>query len=146
MKNKTTLTVLLLVLPLMTVFVTSNPAGVTVFDGKTVQTMSWLQTVPESPLGWCATVAALMNYFLFALAVVYALVKKNGCLKGIFLIALAAACIAALPIVIQSEIKIVPNAMGIILLGLECIISRQLQKKTTEEKKNEPQGKRLERH
>ena len=124
MKKQTIQKILLLVMPLLVVLIASNPTGVMIFDGETVSYATWLETVPESNLGWCAPVAALLNYLLFGLAVVYALSAKKFCLKGIFLIALAAVCTAVLPIVVQSDLKIVPNAFGSICLGIQAIAAR----------------------
>lgn len=143
MKKRTVMCVLLLVLPLAMVFVAFNPSSVLVFDGETVQTVSYLQTVPESIWGWCAPVAALLNYVLFGLAVIYAVAKKDWCLKCIFGIALAACCIVVLPIVIQSEIKIIPNVMGAVLLGADCLAARVAMKMPANEKGAEPTGERL---
>ena len=132
----------LLVLPLMMVLVAANPAGVTVFDGETTRTMSWMQTVPDSVWGWCAPVAALANYVSFALAVIFCLTKKNWCLKSIFALSFAASCIAALPIVIQAEIKIVPSVFGTMLLGAQCLVAYRMAKTPAAEK---PKGERLAR-
>lgn len=145
MKKQTLTIVSLLVLPLLVVLIASSPSGVTVFDGQTTTVMSWLQTVPESPWGWCAPVAALMNYVLFALAVVYAVSKKAFCLKGIFWIALAAACVAAIPIVVQSDLKIVPNVFGVILLCAQSIAARMAQKNGADENEKNPKSARLNR-
>lgn len=147
MKKSTVMTVLLLVIPLAVVTVVSNPSGVTVFDGETTQMISWLQTVPESTWGWCLPVAALLNYLVFGLAVIYGLRKKQWCLKGIFWISFAALCLASLPLVVQTQIKIIPNVFGLILLGVESVAAN-LARKNPElfAKKEKPQGKRLERH
>ena len=124
MKKQTIQKILLLAMPLLVVLIASSPAGVMIFDGETVTYTTWMETVPDSALGWCAPVAALLNYVLFAMAVVYALFNKEFCLKGIFLMALAAVCIAVLPIVVQSDLKIVPNAFGAIGLGVQAIAAR----------------------
>ncbi len=147
MNNKKKLTLALTALPLMMVFVTSNPAGVTVFDGQTTQMMSWLQLVPEYPWSWCAPVAALANYVIFALAVIYAVAKKEWCVKGITVLAGAAACIAVLPIIAQSEVKIVPSVFGAIILCAQWAVAYFALKKSTEEKKiSKPKGKKLKKH
>ena len=133
----------LVLLPLMMVFVASNPSGVMVFDGVTVSYVSWFQTVPESPYGWCAPVAGLVNYVLFGMAILCAVTKKKWCLQGVFGLALGAACIAVLPIIAQPEIKIVPNVMGAILLAAESAIAYMGLKKQEETPEKKYKGKRL---
>ena len=146
MKKQTILKILLLIMPLLVVLVASSPAGVTVFDGKTVTYTTWMQAVPESTLGWCAPVAALMNYVLFALAVVYVLFGKEFCVNGIFILSLIAVCVAVLPIVLQSDPKIIPNAFGAIFLGIQCIAARVAQKDIAAANKVPGEGIRLKRH
>ncbi len=134
----------LIVLPLFMVLVAANPSGVTVFDGEITRYVSWLQTVPEAPWGWCAPVAALMNYVLFALAVIYGLWKKDWCLQLMMGIAFAASCVAALPVVAQSDIKIVPNVMGILLLAAEGFAAYALKKEQEKAAQvQKPKGKAL---
>ena len=135
--------ILLLAFPLLVVLVASSPVGVTVFEAQQVTALSWLQTVPESPWGWCAPVAALMNYVVFGLAVCYALIKKPVFLKGIFILAFLAACMAVLPVMLQSEIKIIPNPLGAILLGVESITARIMLKADPAEQEKNPVGERL---
>ena len=145
MKKTTLLIAALLILPLLVVMVAVGPSGVTVFDGETTRMISWFQMVPESNWGWCAPVAGLMNYVLFVLAVVYALKKKVWCIKGIRGISFAALCLAALPIVIQTEIKIIPNVLGLIFLTAEFFVAQMILKKQDAVKETKPKGKRLDR-
>ena len=137
--------VILLVLPLVVVLIASNPASVMIFDGETLTYTSWMLATSESAVGLCAPVAALINYALFALAVFYALREKDGCLKAMSILALAAACIAVLPIMVQSEPKIVPNVFGAIALGTEGIVARIVLKNAAGKDKNESAGFRINR-
>ena len=138
---------LLLLFPLLTVLVASGTSGVIVFDGENTAYFSWHQVVEQSSFGWCAPMAVVMNYVVFAFAVVYKLRKKEWCLKGILVLSLAAGCVAALPIVIQSDVKVVPNAMGILLLLCESLVAYFVMKKLPDEKENtKKSGKRLQRH
>lgn len=145
MKKQKWMKLVLLALPLLVVLVASGPSGVTVFDGENMAYYSWHQLVPKSDLGWCAPMAVVMNYAVFALAVLYFLKKKSWCLTGIFYIAFAAACVAVLPIVVQSDIKVVPNVMGVIFLGAESLMAYWMTK-ASEGKEAKPNGKRLEKH
>ena len=145
MKRSALTTVALLAFPLLMVLVTSGPAGVMVFDGETTTYCSWLQLVENASFGWCIPVAALLNYVLFGLAVLYAVMKKSWCLNGIFGISFVAVCLVALPIVVQSEIKAVPSVAGLLLLAAQWLTASVLRKKNAAEKKETPKGKRLER-
>ncbi len=146
MKNLKAYIAVLLVLPLLMVLVAANPSGVTVFDGETTRYLSWFQTVPESIWGWCAPVAGLLNYLLFGLAVIYGLNKKSWCLQAIMGIAFVASCVAALPVVAQSDIKIVPNVMGILLLVAESFVAYAVKKEQDKAvQAAKPKGKSLKR-
>lgn len=144
MKKPALTTILLLAFPLLTVLLASGPAGVTVFDGVNTAYYSWHQVVEKAAMGWCAPMAVVMNYAVFALAVFYLLRKKAWCLKAVFILSFLAACVAALPIVIQSDVKVVPNAFGMILLMAESGVAYMLTKKA-ETKTEKPKGKRLDR-
>ena len=81
------------------------------------------------------------------MAVLYLLKKKAWCLTGIFYMAFVAGCVAALPVVIQSDVKVIPNVMGTIVLMTESLAAKLVMKKQPEEKaKNKNDGRRLERH
>ena len=137
---------ILLLLPLVLVMIASGPSGVTVFDGANTAYYSWHQVVDTASFGWCAPIAVLMNYVVFVLAVIYLLKKKEWCLTGIFYLAFAACCVAVLPVVIQSDVKVIPNVMGAIVLMCESLAAKLVMKKLPEEKaKNKNKGRRLER-
>ena len=145
MKKQMIWKMILLVLPLVVVMIASNPTSIMVYDGETLTYTSWLQTVPDSTVGWCAPAAVLMNYCLFALAVFYALREKGGCLKAMSLLALAAACVAVMPIMIQSDPKIVPNVFGAIVLGAEGIVARVVRNRAAGKAKEKSAGPRIKR-
>ena len=136
--------ILLPAFPILTVFVASAPNGVMVFDGTEVVYQAWMQTVAQSSVGWCAPVAALLNYVLFGLAVIYLIAKKTWSLKPIFYLAVAATCIASLPVVSQGDVKVIPSALGIIFLAAEAITAAIVIKKEQAAQQNAPKGKRLE--
>ena len=145
MKKQVLWKIILLVLPLLMVLIASGPASVMIFDGETLTYASWMQTVPESTVGWCAPVAVLMNYAVFALAVFCALREKDGCLKAISILALAAACIAVMPIMVQSDPKVVPNVFGAIVLGAEGIVAHVARKSVAVNAKTKSAAPRIKR-
>ena len=124
-KNKL-LRVALVLLPLLVVLVVIDPASVTVIGEQEVNYVSFMHPVEESSVGWCAPVAALLNYVLFGMAVLHLLTGKEVWLKGIFGLAFAAATIAALPVIVNTVPKVVPSVLAAILLGTHCIVAKVL--------------------
>ena len=147
MKKLKLTNILLLVLPLLVVRVVTNDESLAVYNCGMVQYMSWMDMIPELPWSWCAPMAALMNYVIFALAVLWCLLKKDWCIKGIFGLSFTAATIAVLPLLVQSTVKIVPYVAGSLTLMVNCFVAYLVIKKLPEEKKNEQYaGQRLEKH
>ena len=128
MDKRKILVILLIVLPLLVVLIANGAKGVMMFDGEEVTYYPWIQPLSESAVGWCAPVAALMNYVLFALAVVYGLKKKEWSVKGIRNIALIAGTLAVLPNLIRSDVMVVPNVFGAITLFADALVAHILVK------------------
>jgi len=145
MKKNTLKKLMLILIPLVTVLVVSNPSGVTIFDGENTWYLSWMTLVSDSAWGWCAPVAGIANYLMFGLAVLYLVTKKQGWLKGIFGVGFAAVCIAVLPIIAQSEVKIVPNVLGVLLLAAEAAAAYLIMKNPEDQTEKKPKGQRLEK-
>ena len=97
MKKNAFLNVLLFTLPLLVVFVASSASGLLVYDGENTTQSTWFYLVETSPVGWCAALAGLLNYVLFALAVIRGFVKKSWCVKGIRNIACIAGSLVVIP-------------------------------------------------
>ena len=128
MDKRKMLVILLFVLPLLVVLIANGAKGVMMFDGEEVTYYPWIQPLSESTVGWCAPVAALMNYVLFALAVVYGLKKKEWSVKEIRNIALIAGTLAVLPNLIRSDVMVVPNVFGAITLFADALVAHILVK------------------
>ena len=139
MKKQTLKTIVLLVIPLLVVAIASTPGSVTVWDGETSQSLTFMQNVPESNTGWCAPIALLLTYVVFGLAVLYGLRKKLWALKGIYGVSFAALVLAALPTVVRTEILVVPNVGVALLLGVETGLAYLMLKNP--EKAEEPEKK-----
>ena len=143
MDKRKILVILLFVLPLLVVLIANGAKGVMMFDGEEVTYYPWIQPLSESAVGWCAPVAALMNYVLFALAVVYGLKKKEWSVKGIRNIALIAGTLAVLPNLIRSDVMVVPNVFGAITLFADALVAHILVKDLAKgEKKDSPRKTR----
>lgn len=146
MKKETALLIALLLLPLLAVGIAVSPASVTVIQDQTLTTMSFAQTVDGSAFGWCAPVALLMTYGIFASAVIYALTKKPFWLKAIRAVSFLAMFLAVLPIIVQDEIRIIPNVMVGIALGAQWAAAHFAIKKSGKQEEKKPAGNRLPNH
>ena len=135
MQKRKFLIALLFVMPLLTVLVANNPSGVMVFDGETANYYPWLYLVSGSSVGWCAPLAAVLNYAVFALAVFYGLMKKDWSLKAIRNIAAGAGFLAVLPNLIQSDVMVVPNVFGAIALFADAVAAEMLLREINAAKK-----------
>ena len=145
MKKNVITKLLLYVLPLLVIVIAVDPASVLVYDGVTTTYYSWMQPVSGTMTGWCAPVAVLLNYVLFALAVIQGLTKKQWCVKAIRNVAAAAGCIAVLPNLVRTGTLIIPNVFGGILLLADAVAAHLLLKNPVDEKSAKKAGKRLER-
>lgn len=127
--NKTkALRIALILLPLMVTAIAVSPTSVTVIDIEGVSTTSFVDPIEESMVGWCAPVAALLNYGIFALAVLHCITRKEIWLKGIFGVSFAAMLLTALPVVVEGTPKVVPNVLVIILFAVQCLLVHILRK------------------
>ena len=136
---------LLFILPLLVVAIAVSPSSVLVYDGQTTEYYSWMQPVSGTVTGWCAPVAALLNYVLFALAVVYGFMKKQWAIKVIRNVAAVAGCIAVLPNLIRTGTLVVPSVFGGVFLLVDAVVAHLLLKNPVEAKADKKAGKRLER-
>ena len=130
MNKRKFLVALLVVLPLLVIMVANGPAGVLVFDGETTANYPWLHLVTESGVGWCAPLAALLNYAVFALAVIYGLKKKAWCARYIRNIAAFAGFLAVLPNMIRADVMVIPNVFGAIALFADAVAAELLLRET----------------
>ena len=141
MNKRKILVILLFVLPLLVILIANGAKGVMMFDGTAVTYYPWIQPLSESGVGWCAPVAALLNYVLFVLAVIYGLKKKEWCVKGIRTIAIIAGTLAVLPNLIRSDVMVVPNVFGAITLFADALAAQILLKDLAKGEKTESPGK-----
>ena len=126
MNKRKILVALLFALPLLVVLIANGPTGVMVFDGEETAYYPWMRLLSNSNVGWCAPVAALLNYAVFALAMVYGLKKNEWCVKGIRNFAAVAGCLAVLPNLIRSDVMVIPNVFGAIALFADAVVAELL--------------------
>ena len=146
MKKQALILLALIVIPLIAVAIAISPDSVMVFQDQTMITMSFAEPCEGVDFGWCAPVALILTYVLFAAVVIYALTKKQLVLKIVRGIGFVAMSLVALPILARSEILIVPNAFVGILLAAHWLISHFTLRSMDPKKETVPEGKRLKLH
>lgn len=145
MKKQTVILIALILIPLIAVAIAVSPASVMVVRDQEALSMSFAQILEDVPFGWCAPVALILTYVLFAAVVIYALNKKQFVLKLIRGIAFTAMFLVGLPIIARGDVLIVPNAFVGLLLAAQWGLSHYALKHMDQKKEDKPAGKRLNR-
>jgi hypothetical protein len=117
-----------------------------VFQNQTLTTISFAEPLEGVDFGWCAPVALILTYVLFAAVVIYALTKKQTVLKIVRGVGFVAMSLVALPIIVRSEVLIVPNAFVGMLLAAHWLISHFTLRSMNPKQEEKPKGKRLKAH
>ena len=146
MKKQTLILIALILIPLIAVAIAISPGSVMVFQNQTLTTMSFAEPLEEVDFGWCAPVALILTYVLFAAVVIYALTKKQTVLKIVRGVGFVAMTLVALPIIVRSEVLIVPNAFVGMLLAAHWLISHFTLRSMNPKQEEKPKGKRLKAH
>lgn len=146
MKKQTLILIALILIPLIAVAIAISPGSVMVFQNQTLTTMSFAEPLEGVDFGWCAPVALILTYVLFAAVVIYALTKKQTVLKIVRGVGFVAMSLVALPIIVRSEVLIVPNAFVGMLLAAHWLISHFTLRSMNPKQEEKPKGKRLKAH
>ena len=146
MKKQTLILIALILIPLIAVAIAISPGSVMVFQNQTLTTMSFAEPLEGVDFGWCAPVALILTYVLFAAVVIYALTKKQPVLRIVRGVGFVAMSLVALPIIVRSEVLIVPNAFVGMLLAAHWLISHFTLRSMNPKQEEKPKGKRLKAH
>ena len=146
MKKQTLILIALILIPLIAVAIAISPGSVMVFQNQTLTTMSFAEPLEGVDFGWCAPVALILTYVLFAAVVIYALTKKQPVLRIVRGVGFVAMTLVALPIIVRSEVLIVPNAFVGMLLAAHWLISHFTLRSMNPKQEEKPKGKRLKAH
>ena len=146
MKKQTLILIALILIPLIAVAIAISPGSVMVFQNQTLTTMSFAEPLEGVDFGWCAPVALILTYVLFAAVVIYALTKKQLVLKIVRGVGFVAMSMVALPILARNEVLIVPNAFVGMLLAAHWLISHFTLRSMNPKQEEKPKGKRLKAH
>lgn len=144
MKKQTILNLLLLALPLAVVAIAISPNSVTVIRGMEAPAYTtFAEAVSGSIVGWCPPVTLLLTYAMFGMAVLHLVTKKPLWIKLIRGASFVAVCLAACPIMVPSQVRVIPNVFAAIVLLVLWGISHYMTANREKEKVEEPKGRRL---
>ena len=145
--KKRILSMILLILPVLTIGVESMPNSIQVWwreglELPVCEYISFFGTLSDGsrPMGMAIT--GMATGVIFGFMVAYSISKKPKWLSAAKWSAAVAMVMASLPVIVQSEPMILPSALVYFMLIVQWILSMFLEK---EEKKQEklPQGKRI---
>ena len=145
MKKQTVLNLVLLALPLAVVAIAISPNSVTVIRGLDAPThTTFAEAVSGSIVGWCPPVTLLLTYAMFGMAVLRMVTKKPLWTKLIRGASFVATCLAACPIMVPSQVRVIPNVFAaIVLLVLWAISSYMVADQAKQKEEAAPKGRRL---
>ena len=144
MKKQTVLNLVTLALPLAVVAIAVTPNSGMVINGTEAPTYTtFAEAVVGSPVGWCAPVALLLSYAMFGLAVLNMVVKKPLWMKLIRGASFVAACLAACPILINTQVRVIPSVFAAIVLMVLWGLSHYMVTHPEKQKEEKPKGRRL---
>lgn len=130
MKKQTILKSLLILLPILAVGLATTTDSVLVFDtlSGVAEYYSYFDLVPVVNLQMLPPLAAMLSLVSGIIAVIYMAKKKEWCLKGILGTTFVSACLVAIPIVQQGEVRVVPNVGLPIFMIIDCLVAYYILK------------------
>ena len=145
MKKQTMMKILLILLPIMAVGLATTTDSVMVFDSVagTTEYYSYFEPLTVGSLQMLTPLAGVLGLASGILAGIYLAAKKGWCLKVIVGTAFCSATVAVLPILLQSDVKIIPNVGVPIFMMVECLVAYLMMKMPAQQEKK--QAPRLDR-
>lgn len=134
MKKKVLMKVFLVLLPAMAVLLATTGDSVKVYDipAGTVQNYSYFDILPVQNMQMITPLAAMLAVVALALALIYVITNKRGCLKGVFYTACASTCAAAAPNLLRQDVMVMPNVLLPILMAILAVLANFAGKKPGE--------------
>ena len=131
MKKKALVKSLLILLPVLAVGLATTMDSVIVFDAAAGITSyyTYFDLIPVTSLQNLPPLAGLLCAVCGICAVVYLVRKKTWSLKAVVITSLAAATAAVIPVMIQGDVKVVPNVGLPIIMTVEYLVSCHFLKK-----------------
>ncbi len=142
MNKKRIKTIFLVLLPVLAAGMAVNPGSVMLYDTvqEKVSSCSYFALLPEGNFQIATVLAGLLTCLSGGLAITYLVGKKDSVAKAIVYIALAGATLAAIPILINSQIRVLPNVGVPILLIAQAAVAYFIPERKSKE------GKKLNGH
>ena len=138
--------IMLFVLPFMAVVLSTTGDSVQLIkmaDGSKI-TGSFFVMLNDSTLAILPMLAATCGIVSCIAAALYLILKKKGIFKVTCWASFAGACLSVIPVAVRGESLLLPNVAFPILLFAHFIVCA-FSKNMDLSKKDEPQGRRLER-
>ncbi|MBQ8835383.1 MAG: hypothetical protein IJ001_10765 [Oscillospiraceae bacterium] len=131
MKKETLMKILLVLLPILAVGLATTTDSVTVYDpaAGTTEYYSYFELLPVGSFQMITPLAAILSAASGLLAGAYAAAKKEGLLKGIVGVSFCSATLAALPIMLSADVKILPNVGLPIFMVIQLFLAYYMLKK-----------------
>ena len=146
MKKTTFQKLFLILLPIMAVILATTGDSVMVFDKASSATVygSYFSLIPEAGnTAILPPLAAMTALASVVLAIVYVASGKRGSVNALRWTSAASTCAAALPVVMQGEVLVIPHVMLPILMAALFLLSLTCGKQA--EQKPDHKGTRLEK-
>lgn len=145
--KKTMMKILLVLVPFMAVVLATTNDSVRLVDMTTGEKVvgSYFAMLSEDPVAVCPSLAGTCGIVSLASAILYLIVKKRGFLKTSEWAAFAGACLAVIPVAARGDHLLLPNVFYPILLMIHFLVAA-FSPNWNLEKKDLPQGRRLEQH
>lgn len=135
MKKEILMKILLVLLPILAVGLATTTDSVMVYDPQagTMAYYSYFSLLPVGNFRMITPLAAILSVASGLLAAVYAATKKEGLLKGIAAVSFCSATLAALPVMLSTDVKILPNVGLPIFMVVELLLAYYILKKPRQE-------------
>ncbi len=125
MNKKRIKTIFLVLLPILAAGMAVNPGSVMLYDTAQdkMSACSYFALLPEGTFRLGTVLAGFLTCLSGGLAITYLVGKKDGVAKAIVYISLAGAALASVPILINSQIRVLPNVGVPILLIVQAAVA-----------------------
>ena len=138
MKKNVLLNCFLALVPIAAFFVATTGDSVVAYNiaAQEVYKLSYFALVPGASVSFLTPLAGMLTVVATVLALVLVLGKKTGCIPWLKWICMIAACVAVGPLLLQDEVRIVPNFVLPFLMMMEfvlCILAAKVDGAVQEE-------------
>jgi len=124
MKKKTIFNCFLALIPVAAFFMATTGDSVAVYDiaAQEVYKLSYFAPVVGASYAFLTPLAGWLTVVTAVLALVMILGKKAGCLPWLKWLSLVAACVAVAPMLLQGNMRVVPNFFLPLLMMVEYLL------------------------